>query len=306
MDGILTLQGYKFTQKIHLNFQDRTIIIGDSYLCHEVLNMLEQYFNRKNFSDYYLHNNLSLVFNGKLVAPSEYLVFRISPLANLVEEIKLAKKSLLGQVLSENFAEDTKLFVNTLQALQEDVLQKANQLTQQYSIHFVPECPDIFTMAKIFSPQIYLNNHEEILPQEQEQFLIKKMLIQFIAQLKVNKKKLLLIELPEYALTPEQCSALCQEIQQASIDKIILYSNNATLINIFPHIFSYHLAISQQIYGFDDYDYLEKTLLEITPTLSKQELMTKVLNYIFARDHYPEVTAFTRAIENFFQSQQNT
>ena len=64
MDGELLIKGYKFDNDIRINLQSKTVIVGDnSFIVYEVFNMLEKYFNKKDFSEYYLNNNTTLVIN---------------------------------------------------------------------------------------------------------------------------------------------------------------------------------------------------------------------------------------------------
>ena len=50
MEGELLIKGYKFDNDIRINLQSKTVIVGDnSFIVYEVFNMLEKYFNKKDF-----------------------------------------------------------------------------------------------------------------------------------------------------------------------------------------------------------------------------------------------------------------
>ena len=111
MNGELLLKGYKFPQKLILNLSDKTVITGqDKFVGYEIFNMLESFFNRKAFSDYYLDCDITLILNGNKLSGDEFVVFRLHPIVSLTEELKISKKSILGQIVNELFPDAKETF----------------------------------------------------------------------------------------------------------------------------------------------------------------------------------------------------
>ena len=67
MDGILTINGYKFNEKLHLNFQKYTILFSNSdyYTPIIIFDFIEKFFCKNDFSDKYLDKNIYLAINEK-------------------------------------------------------------------------------------------------------------------------------------------------------------------------------------------------------------------------------------------------
>lgn len=280
MDGVLTVRGFKFREDLYLNLQNKTIITGDSYTVHELFNMLEKYFTRKNFSEHYLQAGVSFVLEGRALPIGEYLVFRIKPFVDLSEELKIGKRTLLGQILENIFNKQEKSLNNLLQTMNEDILPQINLLTQKYSVQFAFECEDIFSLAKILRVQT-LTQNDEIFFNEHDQFQVKTMLLNMISRLEVDKKKLLLMELPEYGLKAEEIEILFAQLKQINVENLLIFTQDSRINNYFSDIFNYHLAIENNLLGFEDYEDLEKTLLTMFDGLTKEKLSQNVIKCIF-------------------------
>ena len=280
MDGELLIKGYKFDNDIRINFQSKTVIVGDdSFIVFEVFNMLEKYFNKKDFSEYYLNNNTTLVINELKLSGNEFIVFRMKPLCDLNEELKLTKKSFAGKYFNEefskfNYIEDLKKSLNS------NILGNLNNNLKNYNIEYDIDELDFFDIAKLISPNVYNSDGDEILFNEKNQFFIKCFLLNFINQLKTEKKIMLLIELPEYGLNKSEITELFKVINELSIDNVIVYTNDKSIIDIIKNIFSYHSTYKNQLCGFDDYDLLEEEFM-LKNNISRSSIEKMVLENLF-------------------------
>ena len=280
MDGELLIKGYKFDNDIRINLQSKTVIVGDnSFIVYEVFNMLEKYFNKKDFSEYYLNNNTTLVINELKLSGNEFIVFRMKPLCDLNEELKLTKKSFAGKYFNEefskfNYIEDLKKSLNS------NILDNLNNNLKKYNIEYDIDELDFFDIAKLISPNVYNSDGDEILFNEQNQFFIKCFLLNFINQLKTEKKIMLLIELPEYGLNNSEITELFKVINELSIDNVIVYTNDKSIIDIIKNIFSYHSTYKNQLCGFDDYDLLEEEFM-LKNNISRSSIEKMVLENLF-------------------------
>ena len=280
MEGELLIKGYKFDNDIRINFQSKTVIVGDdSFIVFEVFNMLEKYFNKKDFSEYYLNNNTTLVINELKLSGNEFIVFRMKPLCDLNEELKLTKKSFAGKYFNEefskfNYIEDLKKSLNS------NILGNLNNNLKNYNIEYDIDELDFFDIAKLISPNVYNSDGDEILFNEQNQFFIKCFLLNFINQLKTEKKIMLLIELPEYGLNKSEITELFKVINELSIDNVIVYTNDKSIIDIIKNIFSYHSTYKNQLCGFDDYDLLEEEFM-LKNNISRSSIEKMVLENLF-------------------------
>ena len=280
MDGELLIKGYKFDNDIRINLQSKTVIVGDnSFIVYEVFNMLEKYFNKKDFSEYYLNNNTTVIINELKLSGNEFIVFRMKPLCDLNEELKLTKKSFAGKYFNEefskfNYIEDLKKSLNS------NILGNLNNNLKNYNIEYDIDELDFFDIAKLISPNVYNSNGDEILFNEQNQFFIKCFLLNFINQLKTEKKIMLLIELPEYGLNKSEITELFKVINELSIDNVIVYTNDKSIIDIIKNIFSYHSTYKNQLCGFDDYDLLEEEFM-LKNNISRSSIEKMVLENLF-------------------------
>ena len=280
MEGELLIKGYKFDNDIRINFQSKTVIVGDdSFIVFEVFNMLEKYFNKKDFSEYYLNNNTTVIINELKLSGNEFIVFRMKPLCDINEEVKLTKKSFAGKYFNEefskfNYIEDLKKSLNS------NILGNLNNNLKKYNIEYDIDELDFFDIAKLISPNVYNSDGDEILFNEQNQFFIKCFLLNFINQLKTEKKIMLLIELPEYGLNKSEITELFKVINELSIDNVIVYTNDKSIIDIIKNIFSYHSTYKNQLCGFDDYDLLEEEFM-LKNNISRSSIEKMVLENLF-------------------------
>lgn len=301
MNGELLLKGYKFSRKIVLNLQDKTVLTGeDTFTAFEVFNMMENYFNRKNFSEYFFDKGTTLILNGNVLSGEEFVVFRLRPIIDLSEELKINKRSILGQAMQTVFAGADDKITEVMDDIQRNVLSYLNAITEGYGISFVSEADNIFALAKILVPVVKESGGQEVLQQEHDQYYCKSMILDFIVRLKTNKKKLLLVELPEYGLKEEEFNKFVKLLSAAPIDNIIIYTRKVEISKIIPQIFNYHVVKDGKLYGFDDYDMLEKQLQEVMINASAEQIEQKVIKYIFSSPAgFQMKNEFTQLVDNF-------
>lgn len=286
MNGELLLKGYKFPEKRILNLQDKTILTGDDdFTAFEIFNMLESYFNRKAFSDHYLDRDTVLILNGNKLSGDEFAVFRLHPSVDLSEELKISKKSILGQVVIELFPIQDINFSPITSALEICLLKELNSLTAKFGVSYIYEGEDIFPLAKILVPTVKEQGGQDILAKEHDQFYCKSMLVDLVSKLKSKKKKLLLVELPEYGLRCDETKIFFGLLVAASIDNIIIHTHNKDIIQFVPRIFNYNVLNKGKVVGFDDYDQLEKELTNVLIGSPKEDIEQRVMKYIFRSPH---------------------
>lgn len=301
MNGELLMKGYKFPEKLMLNLQDKTVLTGeDTFLAFEIFNMLENYFNRKAFSDYYLDKGTILILNGNKLSGSEFAVFRIHPIVNLADELKISKKSILGQAIQASFEDNTESMSKLMDSIQTNVLSHLNAITEGYRVSFSCEEADIFTIAKILQPAVKETGGQDILQQEHDQFYCKSMMLDFVGRLKTNKKKLLLVELPEYGLKQEEVNDFFNMLSRVIVDNVVVYTHKIEICNAIPNIFNYNVTKNNRLYGFDDYDLLETQLQNAFTNKSVREIEEEVLKYIFnSYSNWQKQDKFAQIIDEF-------
>lgn len=300
MDGELLLTGYKFKEKLSLNLQSKTILTGDdTFTIHEIFNMIDNYFNRQAFSDFYLDTGVVMVLNGNILRADEFAVFRLSPIIDLSGELKVSKKSILGQVIRVLFDHSSDELQHVEQTLERKVLSKINTITSEYGVSFSFEADDIFNLAKILQPIVTEKSGHQVLINEHDQYQCKTFLIDLIGQIQIKKKKLLLVELPEYGLREAEVPQILNMLAQSPIDNVIIYTRRLEMAIAVPSIFNYHLSRDYKILGFDDYDELDKELKELLIDCSTKEIELKVIGYILGYGNSNMEEDVVKVIEKF-------
>ena len=94
MEGIFSLDGYKLNKRIYINLQKVTILTAhnDYYTPVIIFDLLDSYFNKKDFSDTFLNKGVFVSLNEKKLNPQDLIVFRLRPTVNLENELKITKK----------------------------------------------------------------------------------------------------------------------------------------------------------------------------------------------------------------------
>ena len=307
MDGELCVKGYKFNKALHLNLQKNTVITGeDDFVGHELFNMLENFFNKQNFSDGVLAAGLSVILNGNRLSGSEFAVFRIPPVVNIGEELKITKSSILGKMLEGSSCLDDAALLHIKSILDETVITKVLQSIGSFGVSISLDELNLFSIAKLFRTYIINETGQEVLPQEWGQFQCKSFLLHLLENQRTAKKKLLLVELPEYGMREQERVAWFERLAGSNVDNILLYTKDMQIGRVVPDIFSYHIVKNNVIYGFDDYDLLESQLREVMPHEDPPDITEMVRQYLFNRGPFKAGDEFSKIISEFFcQNSEN-
>lgn len=279
MDGILFLEGYKLKHRINLNLQKHTVLLSHSDMFTPVIlfDLIERYFNKHNFSDTYLEQGIHIRLNEKTLAPTDFQVWRISPWVNIEEEIKIVKKTLLGQYLEQLYRDKEDVFMRIEQTIEAEILHELNEMLSSYDMRISCDEQNIFNFAKMLSLDTYLSE-EKILGGEYSQFQAKKFLLDMIDRLQTKKPKLLLVELPEYGLDQEELRTWLELFANTkNIANSILYTQSPAILSYIDDIYAYHLCKDYRVMGFDDYDEMEDILLDLTGRQYREEELKKQL-----------------------------
>ena len=307
MDGELCVKGYKFNKSLHLNLQKNTVITGDDdFIGHELFNMLESFFNKQNFSDGVLDAGLAVILNGNRLSGSEFAVYRIPPVVNIGEELKITKSSILGKMLEGSSCVEDAALLHIKSIIEETVITKVLQSIGSSGVSISLDELNLFSIAKLFRTYIINETGQEVLPQEWGQFQCKSFLLHLLENQQTAKKKLLLVELPEYGMREQERAEWFDHLACSTMDNIMVYTKDMQIGRAVPDIFSYHIVQNNTIYGFDDYDVLELQLREVMPHKETPDITKRVMRYIFNRDAYKTEDEFLKIINEFFcQNSEN-
>ena len=301
MNGELCVKGYKFSKALHLNLQKNTVITGDDdFVGFELFNMLESFFNKQSFSDGFLDSGMAIVLNGNMLSGSEFAVYRIPPVVNIGEELKITKKSILGQMLEGSSCIDDAAVSNLKYIIDETIIAKIQQSLGSFGVSISLDELNLFNLAKIFRTSIIGESGQELFPQEWGQFQCKAFLLHLLENQRTTKKKIILVELPEYGMREQERAAWFDRLACSTLDNIMVYTKDMQICRAIPDIFSYHVVHNSTIYGFDDYDLLEAQLREVMPHEEELEVMEKIWKYIFDRVTYKVGDEFLKVMNEFF------
>ena len=290
MDGTLFLEGYKLKHRISLNLQQYTILLShsDMFTPTVLFDMIERYFNKQNFSDTY-QKGVHLRLNEKKLSPTDFQVWRIHPTVNAEEEIKIAKKTLLGQYLEQLYRDKQEIFERIGHNIETELLRELNMMLARYDMRLDCDEQNIYTFAKMLSLSTY-QDEEEILSGEYSQYQAKTFLLDMIDNIKTKKPKLLLVELPEYGLDREELQAwFALLMSKQQIENSIIYTQSKEILHHVEDIYAYHLCRDYRVLGFDDYDEMEEMLLDNDHwEHSPQELKSRFMNDLFNEEEYQQ------------------
>lgn len=296
MDGILFLEGYKLKHRLCLNLQKHTVLLShaDMYTPAIMFDLIERYFNKKNFSDTYLEQGIHIALNEKNLAPTDFQVWRIRPWINMENEIKIVKKTLLGQYLEQLYQDKEDIFARIAHTIETELLAELNDKLSRYGMRLDCEEQNIFNFSKMLSLGTY-RAEEEIQLGEHNQYQAKKFLLEMIDALTTKKPKLLLVELPEYGLDKDELTAWLEAfVHTSNIANSIIYTQSEEILRYIDDIYAYHLCKDHRIMGFDDYDEMEEMLLDLTgrqysTEQLKHQLLTDLFNERAYEQKYKEI-----------------
>ena len=288
MEGIFSLDGYKLNKRIYINLQKVTILTAhnDYYTPVIIFDLLDSYFNKKDFSDTFLNKGVFVSLNEKKLNPQDLIVFRLRPTVNLENELKITKKTILGQILNQKFCEKQDIYNKVLFYLQKDIISKLDEELINYGLKSQIVEENIFNFAKLIEIENYIDENP-VFFKEQDQYLAKSLIV----NLHTKKSKLLLCELPEYALKEDEYKKFLKTLKQCdNIENIIIYTNSENTNTIFRDIYTYHIVKENSVLGFDDYDRILGLLIEkYNYRKSETEITELIINSIFFEREFKQI-----------------
>ncbi len=292
MEGIFSLDGYKLNKRIYINLQKVTILTAhnDYYTPVIIFDLLDSYFNKKDFSDTFLNKGVFVSLNEKKLNPQDLIVFRLRPTVNLENELKITKKTILGQILNQKFCEKQDIYNKVLFYLQKDIISKLDEELINYGLKSQIVEENIFNFAKLIEIENYIDENP-VFFKEQDQYLAKSLIVNLINKLHTKKSKLLLCELPEYALKKDEYKKFLKTLKQCdNIENIIIYTNSENTNTIFRDIYTYHIVKENSVLGFDDYDRILGLLIEkYNYRKSETEITELIINSIFFEREFKQI-----------------
>lgn len=292
MEGIFSLDGYKLNKRIYINLQKVTILTAhnDYYTPVIIFDLLDSYFNKKDFSDTFLNKGVFVSLNEKKLNPQDLIVFRLRPTVNLENELKITKKTILGQILNQKFCEKQDIYNKVLFYLQKDIISKLDEELINYGLKSQIVEENIFNFAKLIEIENYIDENP-VFFKEQDQYLAKSLIVNLINKLHTKKLKLLLCELPEYALKEDEYKKFLKTLKQCdNIENIIIYTNSENTNTIFRDIYAYHIVKENSVLGFDDYDRILGLLIEkYNYRKSETEITELIINSIFFEREFKQI-----------------
>lgn len=292
MEGIFSLDGYKLKKRIYINLQKVTILTAhnDYYTPVIIFDLLDSYFNKKDFSDTFLNKGVFVSLNEKKLNPQDLIVFRLRPTVNLENELKITQKTILGQILNQKFCEKQDIYNKVLFYLQKDIISKLDEELINYGLKSQIVEENIFNFAKLIEIENYIDENP-VFFKEQDQYLAKSLIVNLINKLHTKKSKLLLCELPEYALKEDEYKKFLKTLKQCdNIENIIIYTNSENTNTIFRDIYTYHIVKENSVLGFDDYDRILGLLIEkYNYRKSETEITELIINSIFFEREFKQI-----------------
>lgn len=292
MEGIFSLDGYKLNKRIYINLQKVTILTthNDYYTPVIIFDLLDSYFNKKDFSDTFLNKGVFVSLNEKKLNPQDLIVFRLRPTVNLENELKITKKTILGQILNQKFCEKQDIYNKVLFYLQKDIISELDEELINYGLKSQIVEENIFNFAKLIEIENYIDENP-VFFKEQDQYLAKSLIVNLINKLQTKKSKLLLCELPEYALKEDEYKNFLKTLKQCdNIENIIIYTNSEYTNTIFRDIYTYHIVKENSVWGFDDYDRILGLLIEkYNYRKSETEITELIINSIFCEREFKQI-----------------
>lgn len=292
MEGIFSLDGYKLNKRIYINLQKVTILTAhnDYYTPVIIFDLLDSFFNKKDFSDTFLNKGVFVSLNEKKLNPQDLIVFRLRPTVNLENELKITKKTILGQILNQKFCEKQDIYNKVLFYLQKDIISKLDEELINYGLKSQIVEENIFNFAKLIEIENYIDENP-VFFKEQDQYLAKSLIVNLINKLHTKKSKLLLCELPEYALKEDEYKKFLKTLKQCdNIENIIIYTNSENTNTIFRDIYTYHIVKENSVLGFDDYDRILGLLIEkYNYRKSETEITELIINSIFFEREFKQI-----------------
>lgn len=285
MDGELVLSGYKLSEPVHINLQDITIIVpqDDFKTMPVIFEFIERYFDKRRFSQQYQFSMLQI--NNRECRDNEFEILYIPPRVDSSEIFKIAKRSLLGK-LTEKVYKEISLSEreNCFNQLYTTIFTPINKLLSKYNLICEYNANDFWSLSKLID---LLSNDVGLYSafDERSQYDLKYMLIDIFAQLDNGKKKLLLLDLPEYGVSNDEYYSLldCLNKNNSNINNSIIYTQSCNITTVYEKPLCYHIVKNNQVWGMEDYDEIESLLLNVGGNLNFSEKERQFVRSLFNR-----------------------
>lgn len=285
MDGELVLSGYKLSEPVHINLQDITIIVpqDDFKTMPVIFEFIERYFDKRRFSQQYQFSMLQI--NNRECRDNEFEILYIPPRVDSSEIFKIAKRSLLGK-LTEKVYKEISLSEreNCFNQLYTTIFTPINKLLSKYNLICEYNANDFWSLSKLID---LLSNDVGLYSafDERSQYDLKYMLIDIFAQLDNGKKKLLLLDLPEYGVSNDEYYSLldCLNKNNSNINNSIIYTQSCNITTVYEKPLYYHIVKNNQVWGMEDYDEIESLLLNVGGNLNFSEKERQFVRSLFNR-----------------------
>lgn len=285
MDGELVLSGYKLLEPVHINLQDITIIVpqDDFKTMPVIFEFIERYFDKRRFSQQYQFSMLQI--NNRECRDNEFEILYIPPRVDSSEIFKIAKRSLLGK-LTEKVYKEISLSEreNCFNQLYTTIFTPINKLLSKYNLICEYNANDFWSLSKLID---LLSNDVGLYSafDERSQYDLKYMLIDIFAQLDNGKKKLLLLDLPEYGVSNDEYYSLldCLNKNNSNINNSIIYTQSCNITTVYEKPLYYHIVKNNQVWGMEDYDEIESLLLNVGGNLNFSEKERQFVRSLFNR-----------------------
>lgn len=296
MDGEVILRGTRLNENQFLNFQQLAIVTDhdDAYTVPLVFDYLDGYFVGDDIAD-----EISLfTMNGDNCKKSTFTVFRIRPWIDADTVLKFQKKQLLGLLTEQLLKTVEKQDIdNVLSSLNGKILSPIEDFLRTHGFSVYCENLNFSLVSKIIDLKKDEINDTTT---GYTQYQLKSLLIDIVSKLKTDNYKLLLWELPEYAVSSSEFSLLMKQLRDMSsdIDNIIVYTKNLDICNYFGNIYSYHLCKNGKIRGMDDYDEFEQILLDEGVGADLEIIRSQFIRALF--DKWQFETTYTVVCKELF------
>ena len=282
MNGEMLLYGYKFARKISINFNYRTVLVpkGEYKIGHDIFQFLYTFFGSRDFSNIYFDKGLGIMLNGMAMHGSEYEVFYLPPLVDVQESVKLLKKSLLGRLFQQIFSNEAAEMAIMQQTVQEILAGRMNKVLEKYHMQCNCDTVNILDYGKLLSIS-GAGSEGDLQLNDVSQYDVKRMVADIVGSLPVAKPRLLLAELPEYALASEQVEAFMQMLVDSPIEYIIFLTQDESILQFYNNIYYYHCIMPNGICSFEDWEEMAEDGIDCDMEHIKQRIMKQFFSDIY-------------------------
>lgn len=284
MIGDMQIESRNLAHFESINLQEVTILVGeDTGVGNQVLRSIYCYFNSGEKSN--IGNSTTIRINGEIIATDAYEVLYLSPNIDAEYFIKITKKSLLGNCL-ENIFDDISEEVKEHGFLEFKtvLLAQLNDKCHELGIKGVMSDINFSLISKILDWEFT----DGRLLNELGTFELKILAINLFRRLPTRKKKLLIVDLPEYGISEYEYEGLLHLIRENSkvINNTIIYTGRKNIINEWSSIYHYHFISKNHIWGMEDFDEILYDIMEYTGKTDEKSITEEFVTQIFHEEQF--------------------